>query len=281
VRGWVALFCAGSVAFASAYGSAACGLTADYSGLQDGSAPMTEAGAPPMNEAGAPSTSFCASLTAPVSFCSDFDESEALEAGWGAVDFYGGASMSLSQTAFSRPSSFLSSVNPTGAPSSARLEEGMPTFASHVHVEFEMLLVPSDGTLELGVVHEVTEDGTTYGLYYREVSSTLQVQLRALDQYGNLVQQTWPLGPPVPGWTHVVMDMDVSDNASFTVAQSASDGDGDGGAVVETNQPTSTDSRVAMFVEVGFFSNGPTSGTANFDNVIIDWSGGTGGVAMP
>jgi hypothetical protein len=41
--------------------------------------------------------------------------------------------------------------------------------------------------------------------------------------------------------------------------------------VTETNVPTSTDSRTAMFVEVGFYSFTPASGQADFDNVLVDW----------
>jgi hypothetical protein len=63
----------------------------------------------------------------------------------------------------------------------------------------------------------------------------------------------------------VVIDLDVSDSGSFTVQQ--------GGIVVvtETNQPTSTDSRTALFVELGFYTFDPASGQANFDNAIVDW----------
>jgi hypothetical protein len=63
----------------------------------------------------------------------------------------------------------------------------------------------------------------------------------------------------------VIIDVDVSDTGSFTVQQ--------GGSVVlsESNQPTSTDSRTAMFVELGLYSFAPTSGQASFDNAIVDW----------
>ena len=70
----------------------------------------------------------------------------------------------------SRPGSFSSAINPSGAPSSARLLQSLPTGATQVHVEFAMLLTPTDGTVEVAALHEVTAAGTTYGLFYREVS---------------------------------------------------------------------------------------------------------------
>jgi hypothetical protein len=259
--------------------SAACGLTADYSGLQGGARASADGGEPvaldatsaASNESGGTTDasdanpSFCTTLTTPVKLCEDFDEGEAVDAGWSATDLYGGEAISLSTTALSPPSSFLSAINPSGAPSSARLLENVATLSPHVHVDVEMLLTPSDGTFELVVIHQVVANGTTYGLYYREVDSALQVELRTLGDDGSVFDQTWPIGAPPSGWTRVVLDMDVSDSGSFTVQQ--------GGQLVasQSNLPTSTDSRTAMFVELGFYSFTPAAGQANFDNAIVDW----------
>jgi hypothetical protein len=271
----------------------ACGLTADFSGLQGGTRAGPDAtlvvdasGLPDVSDASGPVSDgsdagdlgdagavgdagpgFCASLTTSVKLCSDFDEGKPVETGWTAADVSGGAAISISAPAFSGPGSFLSAINPSGAPSSARLEETLPTQSPHVHVEFEMLLVPTDGQLELAVIHEVTKDGTTYGLYYREVASVLQVQLRSLAADGGVYDQSWPIGAPPAGWVRVDLDMDLGegDAGSFTVYH-------DGGVVVsQTNVPTSTPSRAAMFVELGFYSFTPASGQANFDNAIVDW----------
>ncbi len=134
-----------------------------------------------------------------------------------------------------------------------------------MHVVFEMLLTPSDGTFELAAIHQVTADGTTYGLYYREVKSALQIQLRNLASDGTLVDQSWPIGAPSAGWVRVDIDLDVADAGSFTVQH-------DGKVVLtETSQPTSTPTRTAMFVELGFYSFDPGSGQAVFDNAIVDW----------
>jgi hypothetical protein len=255
----------------------ACGLTADFEGLQGGTRATTEAGAnvdaasdafaEASGDAGteaAPAT-FCASLATPVKLCTDFDEGQPVDAGWYATDLYGGEAISVGTPAFSPPGAFQSAINPTGAPASARLEESLPTLSPHVHVEFEMLLTPSDGTLELAAVHEVTSDGTTYGLFYREVASALQVELKTLTDDGGMIDQVWPIGAPPATWTHVTIDMDVSDSASITVQQ------GGTAVVTETNQTTSTPSRTAMFVELGFYSFTPASGQASFDNAIVDW----------
>lgn len=274
-----------------------CGLTADFSGLQGGTrgepdaTTLIDAGGlldvadakglePDVGDAGSVSDAnavgdgtdagpgFCASLTTPVKLCTDFDEGKPVETGWTAADLSGGgAAISVGTPAFSGTGSFLSAINPSGAPSSARLEETLPTQSPHVHIEFEMLLVPSDGQLELAVIHEVTKDGTTYGLYYREVGSMLQVQLRSLAADGGVYDQSWPIGAPPSGWVRVDLDMDLgdADAGSFTVSH-------DGGVVVsQVNVPTSTPSRAAMFVELGFYSFAPASGQANFDNTIVDW----------
>jgi hypothetical protein len=277
----------------------ACGLTADYSGLQGGlrlglsdgappppnadattdgalDAPSPVDGAGPLDagsrdgdaapDASLTSQGFCASLAVQVKLCDDFDEGQPIEAGWGAADLYGGEAIGLSSTAFSPPSSFSSAVNPGGAPSSARLLQTVPTQSPHVHAQFELLLTPSDGTFELGAIHQVTADGTTYGLYYREVKSLLQVQLRSLSSNGTLFDQTWPIGAPSSGWVKVDLDLVVDEDAgSFEVQQNGSV------VVSETNEPTSTPSRTAMFFELGFYTFDPGSGTANFDDATLDW----------
>lgn len=212
--------------------------------------------------------SFCASLTTAVKLCTDFDEGQPVGTGWQATDTYGGFTIGIATDAsFSPPGSFLSTINPSGAPSSARLLQVVPNDSPTVHVDLQILLTPQTGTLELAVIHQVTPDGLTYGLYYREVDSALQVELRSLDEAGTLLDKTWPIANFPSGWTEVVMDLVVADAdaGTFTVKQ--------GGSVVvsESNIQTSTPSRTQMFVEVGFYSNDPESAQANFDNTIVDW----------
>jgi hypothetical protein len=280
-----------AVSAAVALLACACGLTADFSGLQggtkggpDASAPadaggladVTDAGGSPdegpadagdTGEGGDGGPGFCASRVTPVKLCTDFDEGKPVQTGWEATDVYGGAAISVGTPAFSGSGALLSAVNPSGAPSSARLEQTVPTQSPHVHLEFEMFLVPSTGTFELGAIHEVTSDGTTYGLFYREVGSTLQVQLRSLLADASVYDKTWPIGPPPSpsNWVRVALDMDVADMGSFTVTQ-------DGTVVVtQTNVPTSTPSRADLFVELGMYTYAPASGQASFDNAIVDW----------
>ena len=238
-----------------------CGITADYSGLQGGTRDAavdaaTEASAHP---------SFCASLTKPVKLCSDFDEGAPLDTGWGATDGYGGQVVRVDTTAFSPPGSFFAAINPSGAPSSARLLQTVPTSSTHVRIELEMLAAPGDGTIELAVIHEVVSDGTTYGLFYQSVNHVLQVRLKTLKSDNTVFDKTWPIGAPPAGWTRVAIDMDVGAAGSFVVQH--------GGAIVasDTNLPTSTPSRTAMFVEVGVYSFAPTTAEARFDDVIVDW----------
>jgi hypothetical protein len=245
---------AGAVLFA--LGAAGCGLTADFSGLQGGT---KDAGA----DAG---TSFCASLAQPVQLCADFDEGAAVDHGWQATDVYGGETVSVdTAAAFSPPGSFLSTINPGGAPSSARLLQSTPTGAQHIHVAFEFSVTQSGGTLELCAVHQVTSDGSTYGLFYREVGGQLQVRLYSLVA-GSTFDQSWPIGQPPSTWTRVDLDLELSSTAGAFVVQH------DGATVVsQAGVPTSTPDRTAMFVELGFYSYTPASGQGHFDNVTIDW----------
>ena len=150
VRGFVALLCVSSATF----GVAACGLTADFSGLQTGAPSPLDAGSedggtyPSDARADVPvATSdagpgFCASLKTPVKLCSDFDEGEPVDAGWESTDTYGGESVAVGATAFSPPGAFASAINPSGAPSSARLLQTVPLQSASVHLEFEMLPGP-------------------------------------------------------------------------------------------------------------------------------------------
>lgn len=204
-------------------------------------------------------------MTTPVKFCSDFDEGAPLESGWGAIDVYGGQAVRVDATAFSPPGSFFAAINPSGAPASARLLQAVPTTSPHVRVELEMLAAPGDGTIELAVIHETAPDGTTYGLFYQSVNHVLEVRLKTLMGDGTVFDKRWAIGPPSSGWTRVAIDVDVAVAGSFTVRH--------GGAIVasDTNVPTSTPSRTAMFVELGLYSFTPTSAEARYDDVIVDW----------
>ncbi|HEY8090577.1 MAG TPA: hypothetical protein VIF09_22100 [Polyangiaceae bacterium] len=278
MRSCLALLSAVSVAV----GSLACGLTADFSGLQGGT--LGDAGADASLDAAVEAGSgadvqgttdaqgasdgggsYCSKLTTAVRLCTDFDEGKSVDTGWGATDVYGGEAIRVDTVAFSPPGSFLSAINPSGAPASARLLKALPTQTTHVHIGFEMLLVPSDGNFELAKVHQVTSDGTTYGLSYNEVASALQVELKTLRGDGTTFDQTWPIGPPPTDWTRVEIDMEIGDPGSFTVTQN-------GNTVVgQASEPTSTPSRTALFVEVGYYSFAPASGQVHFDDVIVDW----------
>jgi len=220
------------VALAACAALAGCGLTADYSGLQggghdsglgtgDGASSVPDASILPdaadaadasdasdaldasagSEDAPDSAASFCASLSTAVKLCTDFDEGEQItmtdSAGWNYTDEYGGAVTAVSTVqSFSPPASFFSTVNPSGAPSSARLEENLLTTPSSVHIEFEMLLTPSTtGTLELAALHEVLADGTTYGLFYREVNGALQADPRRRRRTRpNVADRPGPLG---------------------------------------------------------------------------------------
>jgi hypothetical protein len=269
----------------------ACGLTADFSGLQGG-APLGSADAGPgfdaaqadvarpeasgddapagadAPDAGADANlGFCASLSPAPRLCADFDEGQPLQAGWTLLDLYPAGMMAkLDTNALSPPGSFLSAINPSGAPSSARLQESVPALSSHVHVAFAMLLQPTDGQFELCALHEVTQTGATSGLFYKEEGGKLLTYLDTLSSDGGTTGIVHQLGAPPSGWLHVEIDMDVSDTGTVVVKH-------DGVVVVnDTNVPTATPSRVQLFVELGYYSSAAATGTANFDNVVVDWS---------
>jgi hypothetical protein len=275
--------------------AAACGLTADFSGLQGGTRPSGEGGLvdaeaeteaeatalPPAEggivgaeaEGGEPQTDashevdagYCASLGTPVQFCDDFDEGQAVGAGWDATDVYQGSNVLLDFTYYSPPASFLSEIDQNDSPASARLQKDLPIDTPHVHFEFEMLLPQVDGNFELCTLHEPVADGTTYGVFYKEQGGNLLVFVRTLVEDGGESDFTQNIGPPPSNWFHVTIDTDVSPSAHLVVTH-------DSTVVVDaSNVNTSTLTRASMFVELGYYSATAASAIAHFDNVIVDW----------
>lgn len=265
-----------TIAVFGATSAAACGLTANFDGLQDGGPADAgfdrstrpgdggDGGAPEATAEGG----FCASLSTPVQFCDDFDEGQTIGAGWSQTDVYQGSTIALDNVYFSQPFSFLSSINENTAPSSARLLENVPIDTPHVHMEFEMLLPPSTGqfNFELCTLHEPVDSGLTYGVFYKYQNGNLLVYLRTLLEDGGESDLYNVIGAPPAGWLHVEIDCDVSGSGTVVVKHN--------GAIVvnDTDANTSTLSRTDMWVEVGFYSNDPATAIAHFDNVIIDWT---------
>jgi hypothetical protein len=216
---------------------------------------------------------FCASLGAPLpQLCDDFDEGQPLGAGWSSMDVYQGSSALLDYTYYSPPASFLSMINAGAGTGSARLQEDLPIDTPHVHMEFEMLLPDVSGNVnfELCALHQPVAGGTTYGVFYKYQNGNLLVYVRTLLDDGGELDLTNQIGPP-PGedaaspWLHVEIDTDISESATIVVKHD--------GAVVLTmpNVDTSTNSRGAMFVELGYYSFMGATAIAHFDNVIVDW----------
>jgi hypothetical protein len=262
---------AAAIALFGAASVIACGLTADFSGLQGGvrdagaDTPITVSDAGGERETAAADAGFCASLTTPVNFCADFDEGAAVGAGWSSTDVYQGSSAIVDYTYFSPPGSFLSSINADASPGSARLQEDLPIDTPHVHVEFEMLLPQLQGNFEICTLHEPVADGTTYGVFYKYQDGNLLVFVRTLDDDGGEVDVVSQIGPPPTGWLHVEIDSDVSESGTIVVKH-------DGTVVVnDTNVNTSTLTRASMFIELGYYSADPATALAHFDNVIVDW----------
>ena len=274
----LALFIAVSGGFAPA-----CGLTADFSGLQggtrDGGADVTtpapdggtpdvvaDAGSDAGGDGAAADAGFCASLATAVHFCDDFDEGASVGAGWSSTDVWPGSSASVDGTYYSPPGSFLSQIFSNASPGSARLQEDLPTTASHVHMEFELLIAQQlSGNFELCTLHQPVADGTTYGLFYKYENGNLLVFVRARGDDGGEIDFTGPIGPPPTGWLHVEIDADVSASGRIVVKH-------DGAVVLDkSGVDTSTATRASMFVELGYYSFDPADAIAHFDDVVIDW----------
>lgn len=251
---------------------AACGLTADFSGLQGGVADAGRdssmdgaADAPAADVMDAGAAGFCGRVSPPVRLCADFDEGGPVSAGWTSTDVYAGDTVGVDNVYFSPPGSFLGSITQSTTPSSARLQEDLPLDAQKVHVEFEMLLPPVSGNLEICTLHQQLADGTTYGVFYKYENGNLLIFLRTLGGDGGEVDVVNPIGPPPAGWMHVDIDVVVGPSGNIVVKH-------DGAVVVnDTGVNTSTDSRQSMFVELGYYSFAPATAVAHFDNVIIDW----------
>jgi hypothetical protein len=267
------------IALASGLASA-CGLTADYSGLQGGMRDAgggddvgvgveaaTEAGVDAGSEAAPPDAGFCASLSPQPQFCADFDEGQPVNAGWSLTDVWQGSSIAVDGTYYSPPGSFLSQIFAASSPGSARLEEALPTNPSHVHVEFRLLIPQiATGNFEVCTLHEPVANGTTYGVFYKYQDGQLLMYVKTLADDGGQVEFTGKIGPPPTGWLHVEIDTDVSPSATVVVKH-------DGAVVLNApNVNTSTDTRASMFVELGYYSFNPATALAHFDDVVIDWN---------
>jgi hypothetical protein len=267
------------IALSGAAGVAACGLTANFDGLQDGgpdaghdTSTRLDSGVADTSQGqdtgtepeGGTDAGFCESLTTPVHFCADFDEGAAVDAGWSGTDIYQGSTVSLDDVYFSRPSSMLSQISDNDAQGSARLVENVPTSTPHVHVEFELLLPPASGNFELCTLHQPVGD-TTYGVFYKYQDGNLLMYMRTLADDGGEIDVTNQIGAPPAGWLHVEIDCDVSESGTIVIKH-------DGAIVVnDMDVDTSTLSRASMFVEVGYYSFMPATAQASFDNVIVDW----------
>jgi hypothetical protein len=256
------------VALAIAVLAPACGLTADFSNLTGGTkdSGLVDAGvtdAPP-TEASGNDGGFCASLPTPVRFCDDFDEGQAIGAGWDVVDVTAGSTAAVDYTFYSQPASFYSEIEGNGQ-ESARLQKDLPLNTPHVHIEFEMLVPVAQGTLELCVVHQPVAQGTTYGVFYRLVNGNLELVVSAQDEDGGTSGAKTTIGPPPSSWLDVEIDADLSSSATVVVKQAG---------VVVANLPnvnTLTPARASMFVELGYYSFDTASTLGHFDNVVIDW----------
>lgn len=246
--------------------SAGCGLTADFAGLQGGT---RDAGAPV--EAGAPvdaAAGFCASRTPQPKLCADFDEGKPVNFGWTLVDVEGGGAVSVGTDAFSPPGAFLSAVAPSvDGLSSGRLQESLPVLASTVHVEFEMRIAPGDsGPFELCAIHQLTNDPTAHGLFYKEENGKLLLYVNSVDADGGTTWAVYPFGPAPSSWLMVEIDVTLGAAGSVTVKH-------DGVVVMQaTNIPTSTEPRAQLFVDLGFYAFQRATARASFDNVVVDWT---------
>ncbi|MGD0529147.1 MAG: hypothetical protein ABSE49_28675 [Polyangiaceae bacterium] len=279
---------AAAIALSMAPLGLACGLTADFSGLQGGTrdaglidvaSPLLDGGDAGAHEAGdaageaageaaAADAGFCASLTTPYNLCADFDEGLPVGAGWsGGTDVSQGESVSVDLTYFSPPGSFLSLINGNSSAESARLQEDLPIDAAHVHIEFQMLLPAySGGNFELCTLHEPVADGLTYGVFYKYQDGNLLVFARALADDGGEVDYVGQIGPPPSDWLLVDIDTDVSESANIVVKH-------DGVEVLNaTGVDTSTLTRASMFVELGYYSDDQDATLAHFDNVVMTWN---------
>ncbi len=251
----------------------ACGLTADFTGLQGGTPASPGGSSADASTDGAPSDTgtldasvgFCASLAKPPRLCADFDEGGPVSTGWSLADVSAGQSVALSPVAYSAPSSFLSRVNTTDGQASSRLQQSVPITALRVHIEFRMLLAPSDGDYELCVLHQDSLEGVTYGVFYKLTDGKIVVYLRTRGGDGGITNLTHTLGAPTASWMHVEIDIEVSTPGSIVVKH-------DGAVVVnDVSVPVSTADRTKMYVDLGLYTFKPGSARANFDDVVVDY----------
>jgi hypothetical protein len=256
----------------------ACGLTADFSGIQGGALdasaplPIADAGAPaPLDASSSPppvdagDAGFCASLSLPPRLCADFDEGQPVDTGWTLLDVSPNATVKVDTIGFSGSGSMLSAITPADVPGVARLHEAVPLLTTQLHVELEMLLPTGGGPFELCAIHETAPDGTDYGLFYKEEKGALVLYIAALEDDGGLAQFVYPLGNPPSSWLHVSIDFTIGDQGSIVLKH-------DGAVVVDAGGiPTATAGATQLFVALGFYSPNAATAQADFDDVVVDW----------
>lgn len=256
----------------------ACGITADFGGLQggaavDASAPDAttthdagdEAAPPEAGVGGETSSGFCGSLPVAPKLCADFDEGKPVDTGWTLRDATPHAIVAVDANGYSPPGSMQSAITPDDVPASARLQQAVPVLATHVHMELKMLLPTGGGPFELVALHEEAPDGKNYGFFYKQENGNLLVYVGSLHADGGLAQYVYPLGAPPATWLHVEIDIDIGDHGAVLVKH-------DGAIVVnETDVQTATDDRRQLFVELGFYSPDGATAHADFDDVVVDW----------
>jgi hypothetical protein len=147
------------------------------------------------------------------------------------------------------PRRFFSSIRSSnGSPASARLLQFVPTLAPRVHMEFEMLLEPTNGDFEICALHETTNAGVTYGVFYKEIDGQLAMVLRTLGANGGPeVKVTRPIGAPRELGSR--RDRRHGRGRRQRRREARRGGGGERAAL-----QTSTPSRASMFVELGFYS---------------------------
>lgn len=264
----------------------ACGLTADFSGLQGGPLPSPDASAgdaEPDEDADAdgdadvPDGPFCQRRRdggTPIDdLCADFDDLAKTswgDFGWTDAEVAEGGTNQLSALAFSPPRAYATAIKAGPYPSLARLVREAPTNISRVHAEFRVRLDDRAGDNELLVLHlDDPATSTDGGLFYKEKDRRMVLETRVPGECATPNKCVLDLGgAPLPGaWLSVSIDAVLGDASAgrFRVLH-------DGKTVADqSNQATRVPGATRVFFTMGLYAFQPGDKGASFDDVALDW----------
>lgn len=238
---------------------------ATETGLQD----ATSAGDASAAEGGDAASPFCKSLQPAPFFCDDFDEGQAVDAGWTTTAVQAPAAIALdTTTSFSSPASLLASTpaSTTGTYAYLGLSPSNAVGTVHVEAEINPTLLPDDGDYGAVALLRIELDqtsGTTLALmlYFSATGVYLQEEQDAPTYLS--VAYGFSATAPYGTWHKWAIDLDASASpASATISV-------DGTSVLNTDLKYAWTAAPAKLYVGDEYNYNNDAMNVNFDNVVV------------